>query len=505
MSSLIEYIREFRKLGISPSSTTSELFDRLLASLLDAEGPPNQPLPDISSGLQTVVVRSATGRPLFLAHSWFTLHWTCLLLDIPPVVMGRPTALPSPTGKGPPRLVTDYQSQKFQNRIGLACKALDLPPPQPPSRVCSHIDPQRTFLAWAPHNGIPPWVRGDIDNFAKNVMDGLQKARVVQNDRTIAAINFQREDIPPPVLSLDQFLLEKILEAKTQFPKLNQRKLAKIAGVSVRTTSRLLRLHRATPAPGPESDPLLDPVPPAPAGETPPPNPPAPAAPAKRTKPGAGEKAATPPDTPPRQRHAPSAPSARPSGRSRKNTPPRSHAIEPPPESPPAGIEPGPPPAAAGSGRSGGRNRRASPPARMTVPPSRASSPAAPPAPDLPAPPAAAIEAGSPASPPAGTATPTARAGSAAPPSSPTKKPRAPGRFKGHNKKLAKDKAARLARQADAGTPPAASPPPATAKAKAKRKNFAAFAAFNKRRPDPALAALRNKLIQYHRKKSGSP
>ncbi|WP_415907034.1 hypothetical protein [Oleiharenicola sp. Vm1] len=242
MSSLVGFIREFKRLGLPEDSALADLFERIMQSLLDAEGPPAEPIAGISTAVQTAIARTPKGRPMFLCHTWETGSWTCLLLDLPPVVMGRPVFLPNPAGRGLPRVVTDYRSQKFQRRIGAACHALGLPPPPEPCRVCSRLSPTRVFLAWAPIEVAPPALVGDLDNYAKNVLDALQRARIVVNDRTIAAIAFSRADLPAPAQTLDQHLLADLLKVRAEHPKLNRRALAKKAGLSQRTVKRLLKV-----------------------------------------------------------------------------------------------------------------------------------------------------------------------------------------------------------------------------------------------------------------------
>lgn len=242
MSSLVGFIREFKRLGLPDNSALADLFERIMQSLLDAEGPPADPIEGISTMVRTAIARTPKGRPMFLCHTWETGSWTCLLLDLQPVVMGRPVFLPNPAGRGLPRVVTDYRSQKFQRRIGAACHALGLPPPPEPCRVCSRLSPTRVFLAWSAIESAPPVLVGDLDNYAKNVLDALQRARIVVNDRTIAAIAFSRAELPAPAQTLDQRLLADLLTVRSEHPKLNRRALAKKAGLSQRTVKRLLKI-----------------------------------------------------------------------------------------------------------------------------------------------------------------------------------------------------------------------------------------------------------------------
>lgn len=243
MSTLVGFIREFQQLALPASAPAAELFERMLQALLDAEGPPADPIAGVSTEVRTEIARSRTGRPLFLCHTWDTGPWTCILIDIPPVVMGRPVFLPNPAGRGLPRVVTDYRSQKFQRRVGLACQALKVHPPQL-CRIVAHLHLSRLFLAWAPVVTPPPALSGDLDNYAKNVMDALQRSRLIANDSTIASIGFARVFLPLPTETLDDRLLAQLLEVQSANPKLNRRALAKKAGISQRTVKRLLDLAK---------------------------------------------------------------------------------------------------------------------------------------------------------------------------------------------------------------------------------------------------------------------
>ena len=248
MPNLEQLISEVQALNMRASTPAAKLCDKLLDALLEAEGPPPTPIEGYSTNLRPAIARAPKGKPLFTCQAWQTGQWVCLMLDIPPVVMGRPIFLPHPSGKGPPRTVTDYQSQKFQKRIGAACQAHALPPPVPPCRLHIKVG-ARVFVAWAPLKTPVPELRGDLDNYAKNILDGLQRCSLLVNDRFIADLHISRDYLPPPPCSLEDATLKHLLEIKSKNPTLkNQRQLAKLAGLAQREARRLLRIAAATEA-----------------------------------------------------------------------------------------------------------------------------------------------------------------------------------------------------------------------------------------------------------------
>ena len=240
---LQDFIAQVQALRLPPSSPVSRVLDEMLEAILVAGGPPSQPIDNFSEGLRTAIARSPKGRPLFLAHTWSTAPWTCLLIDLPPTPMGRPIFIRNPnTGLG--RVSIDYRSQKFQKRIVAACQALDVPPPPAPSRLAIQVDSHRVFLAWTAYTLDYPAIPGDLDNYAKNVMDALQRGRIVQNDRTIASFTAIKANIPAAVRSLDDVLSDKIREILKDHPRTSVKTLAKKGGMSFRKASALVRVIR---------------------------------------------------------------------------------------------------------------------------------------------------------------------------------------------------------------------------------------------------------------------
>lgn len=240
---LNDLIRSVQELNLPEGSKVADLCERMLLAVLDAEGPPAYPVIGFSSEEREAIARSPKGRALYLCHTWQTGDWTCLLLDLPPIAMGRPLFLPNPAGKGPPRTVLDYKSAKFQNRVVAACKALRLPTPPAPCRVCLKLDAGRIFVAWAP---IPPELTrelpGDLDNYAKNLLDGLQRHGQIANDKQVADLHTTREPLPAITRTLHDALRDHVLSVRSANPELTtQRALAKAAGISQRLTRELLR------------------------------------------------------------------------------------------------------------------------------------------------------------------------------------------------------------------------------------------------------------------------
>lgn len=239
---LIDHITTVQTLNLPEGSKAAEACERMLLALLDAEGPPPDPLEGFSSPLREAIARSPKGRALYLCHTWETGNWTCLRLDLPPITLGRPVFIPNPAGKGPPRTVLDYQSAKFQNRIIAGCHALNLPTPPAPCRLCLKLDKGRVFIAWAAMaTELTCDLQGDLDNYAKNVLDGLQRHGQIANDKQIADLHVTREPMPAVTRTLNDALRDHLLSVRAEFPDLAQRALAKAAGISQRLTRQLLQ------------------------------------------------------------------------------------------------------------------------------------------------------------------------------------------------------------------------------------------------------------------------
>ncbi len=168
-----------------------DLYLDAIVAALSFAGPPLQPITDYSEDYQQVLVKSSTGRAMFSAESWVTSPWTCVRIDVPSVPMGRPRAV---TREGrPPAMRLDTASATFQRRLSSALRALDLP--KPPGRCVVHTaaSGSATVVAWrdlvTDYDGDPPSLPGDIDNYSKNVLDGLQRGALLANDRAVIRLS----------------------------------------------------------------------------------------------------------------------------------------------------------------------------------------------------------------------------------------------------------------------------------------------------------------------------
>ncbi len=172
--------------------STETYMDAVIAALSYA-GPPVTPVEGYSEGVTEVIVKAATGRAQFSAASWVTYPWTCVRVDVPSVPMGRPILLPSSEEGSPPTFRLDHQSATFQRRIGAAMRALQVTSPIGRCVVHSASSPLASFIAWRDLDpdldGDPAALPGDVDNYAKNTLDGLQRARVLRNDRAVMRLS----------------------------------------------------------------------------------------------------------------------------------------------------------------------------------------------------------------------------------------------------------------------------------------------------------------------------
>lgn len=239
MTTLLSFLPRAQALEASPE--VEALVADLLGQLLLVEGPPVDPVSGISEDFREVIARSPKGRPMCLCRTWTTGPWRCLLLDTKSVPMGRPIFLSNKAGGGPPRAITDSPSQAFQRRIVAACRDLGIAMPVGEGAVHTVLGIHRTFLAWRSRELDEPMnreLRGDADNFAKNILDGLQQAGVLPNDRGVFRLTAAK-DLPASWEALPFSLEEAIRkEALTRRAKGDHLE-------TIRVDMRLAKAHMA--------------------------------------------------------------------------------------------------------------------------------------------------------------------------------------------------------------------------------------------------------------------
>ena len=195
MSALLDLLPRARALeGLTPAADA--LLADLLGQLLLMEGPPPAPIPDVSQDHRKGIIRSDKGRPICYAESWATGPWICLLLEAPSVGMKRPIPITDSATGRIIQEVLDSKSQSFQKRVRRACLDLGLAEPHEDTAVFTILGHHRTFIAWRPREDDETFVadlRFDADNAAKNVLDGLQKAGVLTNDRRVMRLTASKE------------------------------------------------------------------------------------------------------------------------------------------------------------------------------------------------------------------------------------------------------------------------------------------------------------------------
>ncbi len=222
MASFVNLLAKAQALTTLKDPDTEALVENLLGLLLNYEGPPVTPIPDVSEEISLPkIIRSPKGRPWAVAQTWITGPWRCLLLETASVPMGRPITLKAEEGKKG-RTITDSRSLGFQNRIVMACHQLGISAPIGEGAVHTVLGTHRSFLAWRSREedeSMNRDLRGDADNFAKNILDGLQRAGVLPNDRGVFRLTATK-DLPegwdrPPV-PLEEALRQAALELKAK-------------------------------------------------------------------------------------------------------------------------------------------------------------------------------------------------------------------------------------------------------------------------------------------------
>lgn len=231
MRDLTTILKEAAKLNLNEH--TVKLFDELLQRNLDLEGPPSEPIPGISTDYRSAFIRTQPtntrpyGTPNGFARTWLTDTWRCLLLDIPSCAMARPRQIchnrikqQDGTTFNPAIIILDAKSKRFQTQLIAACRCLNLTQTYNEAAISCIIGNNYTFIAWRERqkgetfNAI---LRGDIDNYTKNCLDGLQKARVINNDRgvfrLIATKSLPENWLTPP-RAIEQLLIKEAQKLK---------------------------------------------------------------------------------------------------------------------------------------------------------------------------------------------------------------------------------------------------------------------------------------------------
>ena len=224
MADLIRLVRLARSANdVQNPEHLQQLVSELLGELLVSEGPPPEPIEGLSEGLRSTIVHSAKGRPVCVAQTWLTGPWRCLLLESRSVPMGRPVFLLknaeavraggmlSPAAV---RTVTPSPTLSAIRRIVWACRELEIAEQVGQGAVHAVFGEHRTFLAWRPMMADETFnaaLRGDTDNYAKTVLDALQSAGVLPNDRGVVRISAAKA-LPPTWASAPRSLDESIAD-----------------------------------------------------------------------------------------------------------------------------------------------------------------------------------------------------------------------------------------------------------------------------------------------------
>ena len=100
MTSFLNLLAKAQALTTLKDPDTESLVESLLGLLLNYEGPPVTPIPDVSEEISLPkIIRSPKGRPWAVAQAWITGPWRCLLLETASVPMGRPITLKGEEGR----------------------------------------------------------------------------------------------------------------------------------------------------------------------------------------------------------------------------------------------------------------------------------------------------------------------------------------------------------------------------------------------------------------------
>ena len=236
MRALVAILEEAASLKLK--GKTAALVDELLQRSLDLEGPPPEPIKGISVDYRRTFIRTLptstrpNGTPIGMAATWITDTWRCLLLEIPSCAMARPQrphqnyrdTSSSDTQQGhrnfvaPAMAVLDSKSRRFQAKVVDACRCLNLNQSYQEAAIVCVLGADRTFLAWRERQRgetFNAMLRGDTDNYTKNCLDGLQKARVINNDRGVFRL-VATKSLPKDWLTAPMLVTDELAQAARQ-------------------------------------------------------------------------------------------------------------------------------------------------------------------------------------------------------------------------------------------------------------------------------------------------
>jgi Holliday junction resolvase RusA-like endonuclease len=207
-----------RAQGIVPDLDEKEadLVVDLLSRVLDLEGPPPIPDPEDESYQRGVIKHSTTNRGIALAETWRKGPWRCVLIHSKSIPQARHKTRTLPDGSKVP--IVDSASTTAQRRVVMACRHFKLDNPVGDCVVSITSNPTRTFMAWRrPSEAEARWSQellGDVDNYAKTILDGLQKAGVIRNDRGVIEARVTKVDPwKGPAESLEEYQKNRLLAA----------------------------------------------------------------------------------------------------------------------------------------------------------------------------------------------------------------------------------------------------------------------------------------------------
>lgn len=171
------------------------LFKDMLTRILEVEGPPPTPVKDETYRKALILNMGKRRRALVIAETWVKGPWRCLLLYTPSIALERAIHKGKVTDRTRPdgslivsiQAITPSRTQKFKRKIVAACRYFGLEAVHGHTAVISVFNQSRAFMAWrdVPEGEWSDNLRGDIDNYQKNQLDGLVEAGVLPDDRWV--------------------------------------------------------------------------------------------------------------------------------------------------------------------------------------------------------------------------------------------------------------------------------------------------------------------------------